>query len=419
MKRTGRDHDGSVIILPPMTAEEHIAVQHVADFHYMDDARDIWNVVKARFAKTDSMKVVPLPLFGDYTSLSDHIDLNESQMSYGTKSSTFCDSKSMSNDFVSCDDSDNSLELDDSTSCVSTSSVSTSVNEAEIESNVGTPIKESIIVQDLPSFTCNSSDKNEHTSRTSCNKNAILLRTSKVHIPHVRPQPVPTGKPKITPVPTSKPKVTPVPTCKPKVTPVPVGKPQVSTPVPTGRPNRSFPVPTDRGYSPSVVLGNHIQKVYTGYPRTIVDLIHLLTDDNVADLLTKAFDGPRYVVPTGRVIVPTGRYVVLTGRVIVPTGRGTYCCSKGIKARTTLLQSIPDDHVADFLYMDDARDIWNAVKARFGGNAESKKMRKSMLKQKFSEFRTGDAGEFALMGVTSEAHNCPFGCINKYNELKK
>nr|GEY26299.1 xylulose kinase-1 [Tanacetum cinerariifolium] len=43
------------------------------------------------------------------------------------------------------------------------------------------------------------------------------------------------------------------------------------------------------------------------------------------------------------------------------------------KARTTLLQSIPDDHVANFHYMDDARDIWNAVKARFGGNVESKK----------------------------------------------
>ncbi|GKD69110.1 hypothetical protein Tco_1323200, partial [Tanacetum coccineum] len=61
------------------------------------------------------------------------------------------------------------------------------------------------------------------------------------------------------------------------------------------------------------------------------------------------------------------------------------------KARTTLLQSIPDDHVADFHYMDDARDIWSAVKARFGGNAESKKMRKSMLKQEFSEFRISEA----------------------------
>ncbi|GJZ96889.1 hypothetical protein Tco_0669223 [Tanacetum coccineum] len=54
-------------------------------------------------------------------------------------------------------------------------------------------------------------------------------------------------------------------------------------------------------------------------------------------------------------------------------------------------RSIPDDHVADFHYMDDAKDIWNAVKARFGGNAESKKMRKSMLKQEFLEFRISEA----------------------------
>nr|GFD04209.1 hypothetical protein [Tanacetum cinerariifolium] len=105
------------------------------------------------------MTVVPPPLFGDYTSLSDHIDLDKLQMSYGTKSSTSSDSKFVSNDFVSCDDSDKSLEVNtndftssdcsvktlepkpnDSTSYALTSSVSTSENEAEIESNVGTPI---------------------------------------------------------------------------------------------------------------------------------------------------------------------------------------------------------------------------------------------------------------------------------------
>nr|GEV71700.1 hypothetical protein [Tanacetum cinerariifolium] len=37
-----------------------------------------------RFAKTDSMKAVPLPLSGDYTSLSYHIDMDESHMSYVT-----------------------------------------------------------------------------------------------------------------------------------------------------------------------------------------------------------------------------------------------------------------------------------------------------------------------------------------------
>nr|GFB70621.1 hypothetical protein CTI12_AA237220 [Tanacetum cinerariifolium] len=97
------------------------------------------------------MKDVPPPLSRDYTSLSDNIDLDESQMSYGTKSSTSSYSKSVSNDFVSYDDSD---------------------------------------------------------------------RTGKVNIPPARPQPVPTGKPK------------------------------VFAPVPTGRPNRPFPVPTDKGYSP-------------------------------------------------------------------------------------------------------------------------------------------------------------------------
>nr|GFB36649.1 xylulose kinase-1 [Tanacetum cinerariifolium] len=71
------------------------------------------------------------------------------------------------------------------------------------------------------------------------------------------------------------------------------------------------------------------------------------------------------------------------GRVIIlpPTTADEHIAAqRESKVRTTLLQSIPNDHVADFYYMDDARDIWNAIKARFGGNAESKKMRKSILK---------------------------------------
>nr|GEY51967.1 ribonuclease H-like domain-containing protein [Tanacetum cinerariifolium] len=60
------------------------------------------------------------------------------------------------------------------------------------------------------------------------------------------------------------------------------------------------------------------------------------------------------------------------------------------KARTLLLQSLPEDHMADFHHLDDAREIWLAVKARFGGNEESKKMRKTMLKQEFSEFSVSE-----------------------------
>nr|GEU77608.1 hypothetical protein [Tanacetum cinerariifolium] len=46
-----------------------------------------------------------------------------------------------------------------------------------------------------------------------------------------------------------------------------------------------------------------------------------------------------------------------------------------------------DEHMGYFYHMIDARDIWNAIKARFGRNAESKKMQKSLLKQKFEEFK--------------------------------
>nr|GEV34602.1 xylulose kinase-1 [Tanacetum cinerariifolium] len=236
-----------------------------------------------RFAKADSMKVMPPPLSRDYTSLSNHIDLDESQMSYGTKSSTSSDFKSVSNDFVSYDDSDMSLEVNtkdfassdssvkssepkpnDSTFCASTSSVSTSENEAEIESNVGTPIQEPIIVQDLPSFSCNKKKASSVSklcfvcgsgthhikdydfyekkmvnktvgigvgpvhSRNKVNHQnqfvlqVVLLRAGKVNIPPARPQPVPTGKPKL------------------------------FAPVSIGRRNRPFPIPTDRGYSLSV-----------------------------------------------------------------------------------------------------------------------------------------------------------------------
>ncbi|GJU95531.1 ribonuclease H-like domain-containing protein [Tanacetum coccineum] len=74
------------------------------------------------------------------------------------------------------------------------------------------------------------------------------------------------------------------------------------------------------------------------------------------------------------------------------------------KVRTILLQSLPEDHMVDFHHLDDARDIWLAVKARFGGNDESKKMRKSMLKKEFSEFRVSES-EGLHKGYDSVLHS--------------
>ncbi|GKG25317.1 hypothetical protein Tco_0395945, partial [Tanacetum coccineum] len=36
--------------------------------------------------------------------------------------------------------------------------------------------------------------------------------------------------------------------------------------------------------------------------------------------------------------------------------------------------------------MDDAKEIWEAIRIRFGGNANSKKMQKAVFKQQFEAF---------------------------------
>ncbi|GJV24931.1 putative ribonuclease H-like domain-containing protein [Tanacetum coccineum] len=56
------------------------------------------------------------------------------------------------------------------------------------------------------------------------------------------------------------------------------------------------------------------------------------------------------------------------------------------KARTTLLMALPEDHLAKFYKMTDAKDMWDAIKSRFSGNDESKKMQNYILKQQFEGF---------------------------------
>ncbi|GJW01134.1 ribonuclease H-like domain-containing protein [Tanacetum coccineum] len=52
----------------------------------------------------------------------------------------------------------------------------------------------------------------------------------------------------------------------------------------------------------------------------------------------------------------------------------------------TLLMPQPEDHIANFHKMTDAKEMWDAIKSRFGGNDESKKMQKYILKQQFEGF---------------------------------
>ncbi|GJY36211.1 ribonuclease H-like domain-containing protein [Tanacetum coccineum] len=57
-----------------------------------------------------------------------------------------------------------------------------------------------------------------------------------------------------------------------------------------------------------------------------------------------------------------------------------------LKAKSTLLLAIPDEHLLKFHGMKDTKTLWEAIKARFGGNKESNKMQKTILKQQYENF---------------------------------
>nr|GEV74555.1 hypothetical protein [Tanacetum cinerariifolium] len=91
-----------------------------------------------------------------------------------------------------------------------------------------------------------------------------------------------------------------------------------------------------------------------------------------------SYDGPPISPPISSLPMVVERVleVIQNGNIMKRTGRD---CD----GRVTILPPMTaEEHIAD---------IWNTVKARFGGNVESKKMRKSMLKQEFLQLRISDA----------------------------
>ncbi|GJZ77175.1 ribonuclease H-like domain-containing protein [Tanacetum coccineum] len=60
------------------------------------------------------------------------------------------------------------------------------------------------------------------------------------------------------------------------------------------------------------------------------------------------------------------------------------------KAKSIMLLAIPDEYQLRFHAIKDAKTLWAAIKSRFGGNVESKKMQKNVLKQQFENFSVSD-----------------------------
>ncbi|GJV18910.1 ribonuclease H-like domain-containing protein [Tanacetum coccineum] len=61
------------------------------------------------------------------------------------------------------------------------------------------------------------------------------------------------------------------------------------------------------------------------------------------------------------------------------------------RAKNILLMAISKRTYEKFHGMDDAKEIWEAIKTRFGGNANSKKMQKAVFKQQFEAFKISNS----------------------------
>nr|GEV27685.1 ribonuclease H-like domain-containing protein [Tanacetum cinerariifolium] len=58
-----------------------------------------------------------------------------------------------------------------------------------------------------------------------------------------------------------------------------------------------------------------------------------------------------------------------------------------VKARTTLLLSLPDEHQLRFSKYKTAKELWDAILKTFGGNEATKKRKKNLLKQQYGNFK--------------------------------
>nr|GEZ16639.1 ribonuclease H-like domain-containing protein [Tanacetum cinerariifolium] len=57
-----------------------------------------------------------------------------------------------------------------------------------------------------------------------------------------------------------------------------------------------------------------------------------------------------------------------------------------VKARSTLMMGIPNEHQLKFNSIKDAKKLLEAVEKRFGGNAATKKTQRNLLKQQYGNF---------------------------------
>nr|GFD32829.1 ribonuclease H-like domain-containing protein [Tanacetum cinerariifolium] len=75
------------------------------------------------------------------------------------------------------------------------------------------------------------------------------------------------------------------------------------------------------------------------------------------------------------------------GRTITLTTEDMQKRKNDVKARTTLLMSLPDEHQLRFSNYKIAQELWAAILKTFSGNEATKKTKKNLLKQQYGTLK--------------------------------
>nr|GEY63217.1 ribonuclease H-like domain-containing protein [Tanacetum cinerariifolium] len=76
-----------------------------------------------------------------------------------------------------------------------------------------------------------------------------------------------------------------------------------------------------------------------------------------------------------------------SGRTVTITTEDMQRKKNDVKARTTLLLSLLDEHQLRFSKYKTAKELWAAILKTFGGNKATKKRKKNLLKQQYGNFK--------------------------------
>ncbi|GKB08175.1 hypothetical protein Tco_0836459, partial [Tanacetum coccineum] len=83
------------------------------------------------------------------------------------------------------------------------------------------------------------------------------------------------------------------------------------------------------------------------------------------------------------------------------------------KARTTLPMALPEDHLARFHNISDAKEMWDAIKTRFGGNAKNIGGQTEEEEEDYTLMACNSSGS------DTEVISCSKECKESYAKLKK